>query len=304
MVGAFSDLCRRGGKRLRATLVVAGAIAASPRVELDAALDAGVALELLQAYFLIHDDWMDGDAMRRGGPSVHTMLARRFKDQRKGDASAILAGDYGVALATGVLAGLSISPELHRPLFDCFARMQRSAVAGQQIDIIARAEDVERAYALKTGSYTVRGPLELGAILAGGSAATLGSLGRFAGPLGIAFQLRDDLLGAFGRPETTGKPFGNDIRAGKRTALLVRALAAARGRDRKLIQRVVGNAEAREDEVNAVLSLFEHTGARAEVELRVKKLAGEALRALGRSVTPRGRELLSEAVGTLTDRVS
>jgi geranylgeranyl diphosphate synthase, type I len=302
MVVALSDLCRRGGKRLRPTLVVVGALAASRRIELDVALDAGVALELLQAYFLIHDDWMDGDAVRRGGPSVHTMLARRFKDRHKGDASAILAGDYGIALATTVLAGLAIAPKLHRPLFDCYARMQRSAVAGQQIDIIARAEDVERAYALKTGSYTVHGPLELGAILAGGSAATLGSLGRFSGPLGVAFQLRDDLLGAFGEPKKTGKPFGNDIRAGKRTALLVKALAVARGSDKRILQRVVGNAEADDAEVGAVLSIFERTGARTEVEARVKKLAGDALGALGRGVTPRGRELLSEAVNVLTER--
>lgn len=302
MVEALSDLCRRGGKRLRPTLVVAGALAANPVTEFEAALDAGVALELLQAYFLIHDDWMDGDATRRGGPSVHTLLTRRFEDRHKGEASAILAGDYGLALATGVLAGLRISEKLHQPLFGCFARMQRSAVLGQQIDIIARAEDVEQAYSLKTGSYTVHGPLELGAILAGGSASMLGSLERFAAPLGIAFQLRDDLLGAFGEPKQTGKPLGNDIRAGKRTVLFLKAMGAARGADRQLLKRVVGSASAKDSEVRAVLSVFERTGARAEVEARVSELAKQAIGALGRTVTPRGRELLRQAVHTLTDR--
>lgn len=302
MVTALSDLCRRGGKRLRPTLLVAGALAASDRVELDVLLKAGVALELLQSYFLIHDDWMDRDAMRRGGPSVHALLARRFKDTHKGEASAILAGDYCLALATSVLAGLPVTVEGQRPLFESFARMQRSAVLGQQIDIIARSEDVERAYALKTGSYTVQGPLELGAILAGGSPATLRGLVRFSAPLGIAFQLRDDLLGAFGTPDQTGKPFGADIRAGKRTVLLLKTLAVARGSEQRLLRRVVGNRTAGDAEVRRVLSVFERTGARAEVEDRIKRLAGSALRRLGSGMTPRGRFLLGGAVQALTER--
>jgi geranylgeranyl diphosphate synthase, type I len=304
MVAALSDLCRRGGKRLRPTLLVVGALAASPRAKLEVAFDAGVALELLQAYFLIHDDWMDGDAIRRGGPSVHTLLTQRFADRHKGESAAILAGDYAVALATQRLSALPIPAKIHAQLFAAFARMQLSAVAGQQIDVVARASDVEQAYALKTGSYTVQGPLELGAVLAGGSRATLAALTRFAQPLGIAFQLRDDLIGAFGKPEETGKPFGADVKAGKRTALLVKALARARGADRRLLSRVVGNPRAAEHDVLAVLAVFDRTGARAEVEARVEQLAKEALSALGRSVTPGGRELLRGAVEALTRRRS
>lgn len=304
MVSALSDLCRRGGKRLRPTLVAAGALSASPRAKLDAAFDAGVALELLQAYFLIHDDWMDRDAIRRGGPSVHTLLARRFGDRHTGASAAILAGDYAVALATEVLSGLPVAPKLHPQIFACFARMQRSAVAGQQIDIVARASDVEQAYALKTGSYTVQGPLELGALIAGGSRATVGALARFARPLGIAFQLRDDLIGAFGKSEETGKPFGADVKAGKRTVLLVKALARARGRDRQVLSRVVGNARASDDDVLSALSVFERTGAQAEVEARVEELAKQALAALRGSVSAEGREVLRGAVDALTRRRS
>lgn len=302
MVGALADLCRRGGKRLRPTLLAAGALAANARAKLDAAYAAGVALELLQAYFLIHDDWMDGDSVRRGGPSVHMALAQRFEDRHTGEAAAILAGDYAVALATQVLASVAVPAKVHAQLFSSFARMQRSAVLGQQIDIVARASDVEQAYALKTGSYTVQGPLELGALLAGGSQTTLTALARYARPLGVAFQLRDDLLGAFGEPRETGKPFGNDIKAGKRTALLLKALARARGPDRRLLSRVVGNANAADADVTAVLAVFERTGARAEIEARVEELADEALGALGRGITPHGRELLTGAVVALTQR--
>src|SRR6201995_428677 len=107
MVRAFRDLCLRGGKRLRAALLVAGYRAASATADLEPALDAGVAIELLHAYFLVHDDWMDHDDTRRGGPAVHKILTDRY-GAKTGEASAILAGDLGVALATEALARVDV----------------------------------------------------------------------------------------------------------------------------------------------------------------------------------------------------
>lgn len=302
MVGALADLCRRGGKRLRPALVVAGGRAASTRAALEPALGAGVALELLQAYFLIHDDWMDGDSVRRGGPTVHRLLARRFGDPSKGDASAILAGDYSAALALDVLARVEVPPRVLRPVMESFARMQLDAVLGQQLDIGASAPNVERAYALKTGSYTVKGPLELGARLASARPETLGALERFAGPLGIAFQLRDDLLGAFGEPERTGKPLGSDLTAGKRTVLLVEGLRRVRGESRRALLAVVGNRRAKQRDVRRALDILEETGARARVEARIEALATEARGALSRGITKEGARLLEGAVDALTAR--
>src|SRR3954466_8577621 len=162
-----------GGKRLRPALVVAGLRTVSPNADAGPALDAGVALELLHTYFLIHDDWMDGDRVRRGGPSVHVALAARFASEHKGNASAILAGDYAVALACDALARVEMRPERLRAVFAAFAEMQLGAVAGQQLDMVGEGRDVELGYALKTGSYTVEGPLKLGAVLAGAKPATL-----------------------------------------------------------------------------------------------------------------------------------
>jgi geranylgeranyl diphosphate synthase type I len=302
MVRALSDLCRRGGKRLRPALLVIGYRAVSPRGRLSLAFDAGVALELLQAYFLIHDDWMDGDTTRRGGPTVHAFLTQRLRDHHKGAASGILAGDYAAALALDVLSGLPISPRQAPSAFAAFAEMQLAAVAGQQIDLLARASDIEAGYALKTGSYTVNGPLKLGAILAGGSARTLRTLGKVAAPLGIGFQLRDDLLSAFGDPSRTGKPLGNDLRAGKRTVLLMEALKRTRGSDKALLQRVVGNAKAKEGELRRALDAIDACGARAAVEARVAELTERALSALGGGISKEGAALLGGAVRALTER--
>src|ERR1041385_380780 len=104
MERALRDLCLRGGKRLRAALLVAGYRTVSPDADLEPALDAGVAIELLHAYLLIHDDWMDEDAVRRGGPAVHTMLAERYRSTKLGQRSAVLVGDLGNAFAAEALS--------------------------------------------------------------------------------------------------------------------------------------------------------------------------------------------------------
>jgi geranylgeranyl diphosphate synthase type I len=95
----------------------------------------------LQAYFLIHDDWMDQDEMRRGGPSVHAYLAKKFRNVRLGHSSAILAGDYSVALATEALARAEMPKARAQRIFACFAQMQIDAVIGQQLDLVGRAGD-------------------------------------------------------------------------------------------------------------------------------------------------------------------
>jgi geranylgeranyl diphosphate synthase, type I len=305
MVSAIVDLCVRGGKRLRPALLVTGYRAASSSAELEPALDAGVAIELLQAYFLIHDDWMDRDSVRRGGPTVHEHLAKRFHSQRLGNASAILAGDYAIALAMEALSRVDADAGRTGRVFACFAQMQLDAVSGQQLDLLGRARDVEAAYALKTGSYTVRGPLRLGALLAAGSPRVLTALDRYALPIGIAFQLRDDLLSAFGDPKSTGKPFGSDLRRGKRTVLLRTALRRARGRDHRLLERVVGNAGASDEDVLRAVEVLERSGARRIVEARIDELVERALAGLhtGR-ITPEGLGLLEGAASALTARRS
>lgn len=305
MVSATRDLCLRGGKRLRPALLVAGYRSASASADLEPALDAGVALELLQAYFLIHDDWMDRDNVRRGGPAVHALLAKRFRSQRIGHASGILAGDYAAAMAAEALSRVDMKPAHASRVFANFARMQLDAVTGQQLDLIGRARDVEKTYELKTGSYTVRGPLRVGALLAGAPPRVITTLDRYALPIGVAFQMRDDILSAFGDPKQTGKPFGSDLKSGKRTALLLAALRRAKGPDHRALKSVVGNARATDAQVRRAVAVLERSGARRVIEARIDELLGHALVALeaGR-ITPEGKGLLVGAARALTARRS
>lgn len=305
LVRSIRDLCARGGKRTRPALLIAGYRAASPSAPIDAALDAGVALELLHAYFLIHDDWMDDDTVRRGGPAVHAWLGERLHSRRLGERAGILAGDLASSYAQEALSKVEAKPARMARALACFAEMQNAAIYGQQLDIVARAPNPEKVYELKTASYTVRGPLRLGALLAGGGTGLLTTLDRFSIPAGVAFQLRDDLLGIFGDTAQTGKPYGSDLKSGKRTALLTVALKKARGKDHRLLKSVVGNQKAKRAELGRAIEVLERSGARDIVERRIEELVREAMAALrAGKLRPDARALLEGGVRAMTTRVS
>ena len=309
LVESIAALVRRGGKRLRPALTIAAYEACGGADDRRAALiDVGCAWELLQAYFLVHDDWMDGDVTRRGGPTVHVALTEHHRDAQLGAASAILAGDHACALAHRVLLECDAPAELVREAAAAFARVHEEVVLGQSIDLTLDAADaaaVERMHALKTGSYTVRGPLEIGAIFARAGGDARAALDRFARPIGVAFQLRDDLLGTFGDANETGKPVGNDLRARKRTALVVEALARAPHDDAGRLQAMMGAGAPSDDEVAWAMRLIDSSGARRAIEARLQALVAEANVALQDGALSRdGAALLGGLAAFVVDRSS
>lgn len=287
MVEASRDLALRGGKRLRAGLIAAGWLAAGGDADLEAPIEGGVAFELLQTYLLIQDDWMDGDMTRRGGPSVHAALTRTLDGTQRGASSAILASDLTWGLSVETLLRIErLSAEARIEVLSTFLRVHEDVVLGQQLDILGASEDVEAMHDLKTGSYTIRGPLVLGATMAGGSPELREFLTRFSAPLGVAFQLRDDLLGTFGDPAETGKPVGNDIIVGKRTALVVEAERLASEDERRAIASAFDRSDASEAAVGAATSAMISSGARRAVEERQGALCDRALAMLDESLLP------------------
>ncbi len=323
---AVERLALRGGKRMRAALIVCGfdacggqgrGEAASPddaehvRALLRSVDRAAVAIELLQVYLLIHDDWMDDDDVRRGGPAVHVALREYLGSKRLGDTSAVLAGDLACGYAQQALLEVPLAADRVLGAARAFAQIQEDVVCGQLAEMSPMIADkargaiptVELIHTLKTASYTVTGPLAIGAQLAGASDARVAQLAQYGRPLGIAFQLRDDLLGVFGDPRDTGKPVGNDIRQGKHTALVdaMKGDAAAQA----LLARVLGRADASDAEVAEVMAAMESSGARARVEARVAELLAEARAALAAMALPEtspGRAWLAGAIRALGER--
>ncbi len=190
-----------GGKRIRPTFCYWGYRAADG-ADGESIVRAAAALELLHTFALIHDDVMDASETRRGVPTSHVYLAAEHRRRglpgaadRFGLSSAVLVGDVATVLADRLLRDSGFPPEELSAALRRYDRMRLEMAAGQFLDLEGTA-DLRRIASLKTGSYTVEGPLQVGATLAGGSLEVMASLSRYGAPLGQAFQLRDDLLDA------------------------------------------------------------------------------------------------------------
>ena len=278
LVRGIESLTMRGGKRFRPMMVEAAYRAVKPDGALDAAVDAGAGLEVLQSYLLIHDDWMDQDDERRGGPAVHAMYRARH-EIHEADSLAILAGDLAsvYALELVLSAPFKDQTDLRKGL-SIFLQIQKEVFFGQHLDITANP-NVSKMHDLKTTSYTVRGPLLLGAALAGATGAQTEALTEYANPLGEAFQLADDLLGTFGDMSTTGKP-GNDLRNRKRNSLVGEAESLLAPGQRDALDQVLAGSTEDEALIAAAAELLISSGAKANIEKRLRTRADEAKAAL------------------------
>ena len=306
----------QGGKRLRAAFCYWGWRAANgpdgPPI-----YAAAAALELLHASALVHDDLIDESDTRRGRPSVHRQFASRHAERgwrgpaaAFGAGTAILIGDILLGWTDELLADSGLEPQaLHRgrPVLDA---MRTELIGGQYLDLLGQAggdgsvAEALRVIRYKTASYTVARPLQLGAALAGRTDPPMTAACRGYGvPLGVAFQLRDDVLGAFGDPARTGKPSGDDLRDGKRTVLVAIARERATPAQRRVLDTRLGDPGLDETGVAEVRAVITSTGALAECELMIDSDVAEALRALEDAPIPgQAREALAELAVVATAR--
>ncbi len=273
------DLTMRGGKRLRPALVYHTALCFEHGLDPETLLDASLSVELLQASLLIHDDIMDRDEVRRGGPTVHHALAEQAGDDWTGVSLGMLAGSLAGLLAQRLLLETNLHPQRYIAASAELLRMNYEVLFGQQLDIVKGAPpgDIHR---WKTSSYTTLGPMRLGGALGGAREPQVAILAAYGEPLGRAFQMRDDLLGVFGKAGITGKPVGADLRAGKRTDLVERTLTVAPAEERATLEAVLGDPEASDEAVAAACALIERVGVRAEVEREIEDLTNDAIAAL------------------------
>ncbi|ATE53054.1 polyprenyl synthetase family protein [Actinosynnema pretiosum] len=291
-VDGLTDFVLSGGKRVRPTFAWWGWRAAGGDPEHESAgrvLTAVSSLELIQACALIHDDLMDASETRRGRPTIHVQFARRHREnswlsspEQFGLAAAVLIGDVALAWADDMLFAAGLPTDALQRLSLPWRDMRTEMLAGQYLDVLTQARGDASADAalridrLKTAAYTVERPLHMGAAIGGGSAELVEGLRAFGRDIGVAFQLRDDLLGVFGDPAVTGKPAGDDLREGKRTLLV--ALGVEHGADS--LEGALGRPDLGDAEVDAVREQLVAVGAVDACERRITELTESALRAL------------------------
>ena len=324
----FSRDLLAGGKRFRALFCYWGwqsvATAETDEEEIHSVLLAATALEVFHAAALVHDDIMDNSDTRRGMPSAH----RRFEslhrdsnwlgDQAKfGQSSALLLGDLLLGWSDELFSdGLSRLTNLNARIAarSEFNLMRSEVTVGQYLDILeesAWARQLEsellpranRVIVYKSAKYSVEAPLAIGASLGAGSLAQVAALRDFGLPLGIAFQLRDDVLGVFGDPEVTGKPSGDDLREGKRTALVAIAREKLPPGPRRLLDELLGDPEISDLQVELLQNTIRDCGAVDEVERMIEANMATALAAITAAPLSRSaRDQLMELADTVIRR--
>ncbi len=232
----------------------------------ETALLASLTIEIAHAFLLIHDDIIDRDALRRGAPTIHMRYAKG-KDLHYGESMAIVIGDVAMFWAFRILNSLDLPAERKSKAIELLTNLLYEVGVGEALDVMYEEErrfsekDVLQVHRYKTANYTISGPLMLGAILAGASEDNLKAISGFGIPVGIAFQLRDDELGMFSTEEEIGKPADSDLKEGKVTLLIVKALENAQGEDLEFLRYAHGNKDLTPQEVDRVREVMKSSGA-------------------------------------------
>jgi len=278
-----------GGKRLRPAFCHWGYVGVGGDPSDPIVADAGAAFELMHAFALFHDDVMDDAASRRGEPTTHTVFAQHHAEhgwageaRRFGEGVAILIGDLAFVYSDRFLAGANATA------WSIWNELRIELNVGQVLDILGSVrgvrdvEQAERICRYKSGKYTIERPLHLGAALAAPDRfeELAPGLSAYGLPLGDAFQMRDDVMGAFGDADATGKPVGGDLREGKPTPLLARARAASSAVELAVLDRV-GQSDLDDDDIAEIQAVIVETGALGDLESTITRLTDEALGVVG-----------------------
>ncbi|GAA0358814.1 polyprenyl synthetase family protein [Microbispora corallina] len=283
-----------GGKRLRPAFCYWGWRAAGGGEE-PGLYAAAASLELLQASALVHDDVMDASDVRRGMPSAHRRFERMHADAgwhgsagQFGEGAAVLLGNLLLVWSGQMWRGSGLDPRALAAAQPVHDHMLTELMCGQYLDLLEQArgentfDSALRVALYKSGKYSVEQPLRLGLVLAARSRDPwIDRLcAQYGQQVGIAFQLRDDVLGVFGDPAETGKPAGDDLREGKRTMLIARTLAEASPAQAAAVRDLLGDPALDEQGVERLRTVIEETGALAACEGMIKRYLEEALAAL------------------------
>lgn len=281
----LKEFIMRGGKRLRPIAFIMACKALDPNASLDEVIKASTSVELLHNGTLSHDDVMDEDSLRRGGPSTWAVFkdyhAKRWGErgaQRYGESMAIMQGNSFTTLAFQQLLDRKLDASKKLSALAHFNHYYDVVNNGQVFDITlqkmgnATETDYLKMVNMKTGAL-FEGAIVIGAALGGATTLQMDAFKSYASKMGVAFQMQDDVLGVFGSQEKFGKPTDSDIKEGKRTLMVIHALQKAGPEDRKTLEKTLGNRSATPTDIEAVRKILIKTGAVEHCKQQAKDLA-------------------------------
>lgn len=302
MIKDIREFTLRGGKRIRGMLVINGYKAYGGKGKIT---EVAAAVELLQSFLLIHDDIIDRDELRRGKPTLHKIYQERYG--KPGKDLAIIAGDMACSMGQKIILDANLADDKKNLALKIFNQTIMEACHGESLDILAAykksasEEEIAKIHKLKTAIYTFEAPLKLGGVLAGEN--NLEGLSKFAILMGEAYQIRDDIIGVFGDEKKTGKPIGGDIKEGKKTLLILKAMQNASIEEKEFLDSVLGNSDLKEDDVARARDIIIGTSALEYSEKKSQNLLDEARDLLGGlEISDKSREFLQGLIDYLENR--
>jgi geranylgeranyl diphosphate synthase type I len=289
VLAALREFTLRGGKRIRPLLVMKGYETFTNSLDLDVYKEifrVSLCFELMQSSFLIHDDIMDEADTRRNKPTVHKMI---------GVSHAILAGNVAMILAQNIILSSNLKESIKIRALARFNEIVETTNYGQALDLKSSEqsiadvgeEDITLIHILKTAKYTLEGPLQFGAILAGASDAELAQFSPIALPLGRAFQMQDDILGMFGDETKLGKSIFSDVIENKKTLLVSYAFNNSCEKEQQFIVSVLGNKNITSKQFKALQNIIIKSGALEHSKKQIKELAADAVANINSSKLPK-----------------
>lgn len=302
---ALSEYCLRRGKRIRPLFLIMahkGYARTGGGAEWVIALSG--ALELMHSMLLIQDDIIDRSEVRRGGESLHLIMQRRYggrsASDRIGSDIALVAADMLFACAVEIIGNSRMESRVKDEFLKLFGRTYESTARGQILDSLhtramrlGEASDPGRISLMKTAWYTVCYPLLMGyACAGGGKESEKKRITEFALPLGLAFQIRDDLLGVFGDREDTGKSADSDLIEGKLTLLVSETLARLEGAGRRRFIRVFNREVKSSGDLSLLRRLIAESGGLEATRRRHEALVAESIERLDALSVSRSARLL------------
>ncbi len=270
----MEDIVLSGGKRLRAALMYYSYLGAGGENR-EEILKSSVSVELIHAFLLVHDDIIDRDDLRHGVATLHARYSKKAKKffpgknaEHFGNSIALILGDMLYAFGNDVIFRADFPRENVFRALSCLQRIVTHTVTGQARDIYieyqggATEEEILSMYENKTARYSIEGPLHLGWLLAGGDEQVLELYSKYAIPVGIAYQIQDDILGVFGDEQSIGKPVGSDIAEGKYTLLVAKAMELGTNSQKSELARILAiGAGITNTDIETFRVLLRETGA-------------------------------------------